>query len=113
SRLPLNDRSGYGFRHGPRARVATTHTLYGGLHMIGGESLEFEIRPNPAPVSAAERASLLTNPGFGRVFTDHMVTVRYADGKGWYDEARSAADTGAGFGRISKDRKSTRLNYTH
>ena len=53
--------------------------------MIGGESLEFEIRPNPAPVSAAERASLLTNPGFGRVFTDHMVTVRYADGKGWYD----------------------------
>src|SRR5213083_2863159 len=53
--------------------------------MIGGESLEFEIRPNPAPVSAAERASLLTNPWFGRVFTDHMVTVRYADGKGWYD----------------------------
>jgi branched-chain amino acid aminotransferase len=53
--------------------------------MIGGESLEFEIRPNPAPVSAAERAALLTNPGFGRVFTDHMVTVRYAEGKGWYD----------------------------
>jgi branched-chain amino acid aminotransferase len=53
--------------------------------MIGGESLEFEIRPNPAPVSAAERASLLANPGFGRVFTDHMVTVRYADAKGWYD----------------------------
>src|SRR5256885_3857888 len=55
-------------------------------------SVDFEIRPNPAPVSAAERASLLANPGFGRVFTDHMVTVRYADGKGWYDarvEARA------------------------
>ena len=60
--------------------------------MNGGERLEFEIRPNPAPVSAAERAALLANPGFGRVFTDHMVTIRYADGKGWYDarvEARA------------------------
>ena len=28
---------------------------------------------------------MLTNPGFGQVFTDHMVTVRYAEGKGWYD----------------------------
>src|SRR5437763_7893416 len=60
--------------------------------MSGGESLEFEIRPHPAPVPAVERAALLANPGFGRVFTDHMVTIRYADGKGWYDarvEARA------------------------
>ncbi|GIE93742.1 branched-chain amino acid aminotransferase [Paractinoplanes rishiriensis] len=53
--------------------------------MSGGDNLEFEIRPNPAPVAASERAALLANPGFGRIFTDHMVTVRYADGKGWYD----------------------------
>jgi branched-chain amino acid aminotransferase len=55
-------------------------------------SVDFEIRPNPAPVPAAERAALLANPGFGRVFTDHMVTIRYAEGKGWYDarvEARA------------------------
>jgi branched-chain amino acid aminotransferase len=55
-------------------------------------SVDFEIRPNPNPVPAAERAALLANPGFGRVFTDHMVTIRYADGKGWYDarvEARA------------------------
>jgi branched-chain amino acid aminotransferase len=60
--------------------------------MSGGDKLEFEIRPNPAPVAAADRAALLANPGFGRVFTDHMVTIRYADGKGWYDariEARA------------------------
>ena len=34
----------------------------------------------------------MANPIFGRVFTDHMVTIRYADGKGWYDarvEARA------------------------
>src|SRR5579859_2201971 len=46
---------------------------------------EFEIHPHPSPVSASERAALMTDPGFGRVFTDHMVTIRYADGKGWYD----------------------------
>jgi branched-chain amino acid aminotransferase len=53
--------------------------------MSGGDRLDFEMRRNPQPVSAAERAALLARPGFGRIFTDHMVTVRYADGKGWYD----------------------------
>jgi branched-chain amino acid aminotransferase len=48
-------------------------------------SVDFEIHPNPQPVSDVERAALLTNPGFGRIFTDHMVTIRYAEGKGWYD----------------------------
>lgn len=60
--------------------------------MSGGDKLEFEIRPNSAPVSVADRAALLANPGFGRVFTDHMVTIRYVAGKGWYDarvEARA------------------------
>jgi branched-chain amino acid aminotransferase len=60
--------------------------------MSGGDNLDFEIRLNPAPVSDAERATLLVNPGFGRIFTDHMVTIRYAEGKGWYEprvEARA------------------------
>ncbi|MEV1287246.1 branched-chain amino acid aminotransferase [Micromonospora sp. NPDC049679] len=60
--------------------------------MSGGDKLDFEIRPNLQPVSAAERAALLADPGFGRIFTDHMVTIRYAEGKGWYDarvEARA------------------------
>ena len=48
-------------------------------------SVDFDIRPNPDPVPADERAALLTDPGFGRVFTDHMVVIRYAEGKGWYD----------------------------
>jgi branched-chain amino acid aminotransferase len=62
------------------------------LVMSGGDHLDFEIRPNPAPVGAGERSALLANPGFGRIFTDHMATIRYADGKGWYDprvEARA------------------------
>jgi branched-chain amino acid aminotransferase len=50
-----------------------------------GTSLDFEIHRHPEPVSAVERDALLANPGFGRIFTDHMVTIRYAEGKGWYD----------------------------
>jgi branched-chain amino acid aminotransferase len=53
--------------------------------MSGGDQLDFEIRPNPHPVAPADRAALMADPGFGRVFTDHMVTIRYAEGKGWYD----------------------------
>jgi branched-chain amino acid aminotransferase len=60
--------------------------------MTGGDRLDFSINPHPHPVSAAERSARLVNPGFGRVFTDHMVTIRYAESKGWYDarvEARA------------------------
>ncbi|QSB13603.1 branched-chain amino acid aminotransferase [Natronosporangium hydrolyticum] len=53
--------------------------------MSGGDKLDFEIRPNPRPVAAAEREALLANPGFGRIFTDHLVAIRWAEGKGWYD----------------------------
>ncbi|MCF8710238.1 branched-chain amino acid aminotransferase [Rhizorhapis sp. SPR117] len=42
------------------------------------------IVPNGSPVAAHERARLLENPGFGRVFTDHMVTIRWTPEKGWH-----------------------------
>ena len=43
----------------------------------------FEVNPNP--VDPAERAARLVDPGFGRVFTDHMGTIRYSDARGWHD----------------------------
>jgi branched-chain amino acid aminotransferase len=45
----------------------------------------FPFEANPNPVDATERAARLVDPGFGRVFTDHMVTIRYSDAKGWHD----------------------------
>ncbi|MDP4022583.1 branched-chain amino acid aminotransferase [Methylobacterium sp. NEAU 140] len=54
--------------------------------------LTFEIQSHPAPRSAEERAALMVNPGFGKVFTDHMVTARYTAARGWHDarvEARA------------------------
>ena len=38
---------------------------------------------NSTPRTAEERASLLEAPGFGRVFTDHMATARWARDGGW------------------------------
>jgi branched-chain amino acid aminotransferase len=40
---------------------------------------------NPAPVSAERRAEILTDPGFGRYFTDHMVSISWLEGRGWHD----------------------------
>ena len=45
----------------------------------------FTREEHPAPLAVNERGALLVNPGFGKVFTDHMVTIRYAEGKGWHD----------------------------
>src|ERR1700761_5991723 len=47
--------------------------------------LKFVRHPHPSPVPAAKRAELLANPGFGRVFSDHMVTIKYSDAEGWHD----------------------------
>lgn len=48
-------------------------------------SATFDFEANASPVTAQERASLLENPGFGKLFTDHMAMVRWSDDKGWHD----------------------------
>ena len=45
----------------------------------------FRYIAHPAPTSAEARAEKLRDPGFGRVFTDHMATVRWSEGEGWHD----------------------------
>lgn len=47
--------------------------------------MTFAYEPHPSPVAASERDGRLVDPGFGRVFTDHMVTLRWSEGKGWHD----------------------------
>jgi branched-chain amino acid aminotransferase len=45
----------------------------------------FAFEPNSSPVADEERVQRLIDPGFGRVFTDHMAIVRYSEAKGWHD----------------------------
>ena len=52
----------------------------------GSAWLTFDVQPHANPVTGAERATKLENPGFGRVFSDHMAIVRYNQAKGgWYE----------------------------
>ncbi|HEY5183509.1 MAG TPA: branched chain amino acid aminotransferase, partial [Actinomycetes bacterium] len=44
-----------------------------------------EWKPTSNPLADAERAARLADPGFGRYFTDHMVTARWTEGRGWHD----------------------------
>lgn len=44
----------------------------------------FTRRAHPAPVSAADRDAAIANPGFGTVFTDHMASIDWSDGRGWH-----------------------------
>ncbi|KQR81378.1 branched-chain amino acid aminotransferase [Sphingomonas sp. Leaf343] len=48
-------------------------------------SSSFRFDPNAAPVASTERAERLIDPGFGRVFTDHMTVIHFSDAEGWHD----------------------------
>ncbi len=65
----------------------------------------FAFEPNPTPVAIEDRARQLVDPGFGRVFTDHMAIVEYTEGQGWHD-ARIAAR-----GSVTMDPASSVLHY--
>ncbi len=57
-----------------------------------GQGASFAVRPHPSPVPPERRAELLADPGFGRIFTDHMAVINYTEGRGWHDprvEARA------------------------
>jgi branched-chain amino acid aminotransferase len=45
----------------------------------------FASESHPALVSETDRAGLIGDPLFGRVFTDHMVSIRYNEEQGWHD----------------------------
>ncbi len=49
------------------------------------QAISFAIHPSRDPVPAARRAELLVEPGFGQVFTDHMVTAAWTAEHGWHD----------------------------
>ena len=55
-------------------------------------SSRFTVTPSQKAVTANERATLLADPGFGRSFTDHMVTIRYTEGQGWHSPAVGARE---------------------
>ncbi|MEH3036585.1 MAG: branched-chain amino acid aminotransferase [Sphingomonas adhaesiva] len=52
---------------------------------ILGGPVTFAFEPHPSPVPANEREARLVDPGFGRVFTDHMAILHWSEAEGWHD----------------------------
>src|SRR6476661_9991829 len=65
----------------------------------------FSCSPTRNPVGADARAKLLKDPGFGRVFTDHLVTIRLTKDRGWHDAQARAREP------ISLDPAAAVLHY--
>lgn len=46
--------------------------------------MEFKHLPHPSPTPTDVRTQAIADPGFGTVFTDHMISIEYEEGRGWY-----------------------------
>jgi branched-chain amino acid aminotransferase len=53
--------------------------------------LPFAVEPTSNPTPADARDTALADPGFGKLFTDHMVVVRYDEDKGGWHDAKVTA----------------------
>ncbi|MFA4841185.1 MAG: branched-chain amino acid aminotransferase [Agrococcus sp.] len=68
-------------------------------------TLEFTLTRNAQPVADEERARVLAEPGFGKHFTDHMVSIDWTEDGGWHD-----ARVGP-YGPLQMDPASAVLHY--
>jgi branched-chain amino acid aminotransferase len=50
-------------------------------------NLLFDVRRSSNPRSEAERSKILSAPGFGVSFTDHMAVATWTESDGWHDSA--------------------------
>ncbi len=53
--------------------------------MADAPALDFTRLPHAAPVPGESRDQAIADPGFGKVFTDHMVSIEWDEGRGWHD----------------------------
>ena len=68
---------------------------------------EYDIRhiEHPNPVPSATREQAIADPGFGKLFTDHMVRIDWHEDKGWHDARLMAR------GPIELDPSASVLHY--
>ncbi|MBF4576890.1 branched-chain amino acid aminotransferase [Frondihabitans sp. VKM Ac-2883] len=67
--------------------------------------LHFELTPSAASRADAEREVMLSDPGFGKFFTDHMVQIEWNTEDGWHDAAVIP------YGPLSLDPAASVLHY--
>ena len=67
--------------------------------------MQISTTPHERPVPDDQLAGILTEPGFGTHFTDHMFTVEWTPDQGWHD-ARITP-----YGPLSLDPATAVLHY--
>jgi branched-chain amino acid aminotransferase len=67
--------------------------------------IDFSVQRSDHPCPAAERERLLADPGFGRVFSDHMITIDWSREQGWHGAALVP------YGPLSLDPATQALHY--
>ncbi len=70
------------------------------------QALPFTTIPNPSPATPERVAEVLAAPGFGKYFTDHMVTIDWDPEQGWHDA------TVRPYGPIQLDPATSVLHYS-
>ena len=68
-------------------------------------TLQFVERRTSTPTAAARRDEILANPGFGKFFTDHLVSVTWTPQLGWHDAELTP------YGPITLDPAAAVLHY--
>jgi branched-chain amino acid aminotransferase len=53
--------------------------------MAAAVDVRFKVTPAAVRVPAADRDRILANPGFGKVFSEHMAMARWDRDRGWHD----------------------------
>ena len=53
-------------------------------------ALQFKLAPSRSRVGPEQRARTVADPGFGRIFTEHMVRIDWNRERGWHDAELSA-----------------------
>ncbi len=73
--------------------------------MTAQSSLAFRSTKSTHPTPEAERQAIVANPGFGKYFTDHMVSIDWTLEQGWHDAALKP------YGPLMLDPASSVLHY--
>jgi branched-chain amino acid aminotransferase len=73
--------------------------------MTAQSTLAFRSLKSTHPTPQAEREAIVANPGFGKHFTDHMVSIDWTLEQGWHDAALKP------YGPLMLDPASSVLHY--
>lgn len=73
--------------------------------MTAQPTLAFRSLKSTHPTPQAEREAIVANPGFGKYFTDHMVSIDWTLEQGWHDAALKP------YGPLMLDPASSVLHY--